>query len=77
MYVFFLKGSSNLEQEESVDDMDEEDIDISVGKESSGYIGPYSSVKLDIVWHPKLPGPLRTNYIFSFSDSSLETVSRK
>ncbi|CAI9741271.1 Hypothetical predicted protein [Octopus vulgaris] len=69
--------SSNIEQEESLDDMDEEDIDISVGKESSGYIGPYSSVKLEIVWHPKLPGPLRTNYIFSFSDSSLETIPVK
>ncbi|XP_052832827.1 cilia- and flagella-associated protein 74 isoform X2 [Octopus bimaculoides] len=71
------QSSSNIEQEESLDDMDEEDVDISVGKESSGYIGPYSSVKLEIVWHPKLPGPLRTNYIFSFSDSSLETIPVK
>jgi len=35
---------------------------------SSGEIGPFSSVKLEIVWQPAIPGRTDTEFVLSFSD---------
>ncbi|XP_041377895.1 cilia- and flagella-associated protein 74-like isoform X2 [Gigantopelta aegis] len=41
---------------------------LKVGSISSGEIGPFSSVKLDIVWQPTVPGKVNADFLVSFTD---------
>lgn len=46
-----------------------------VGPMSTGELGPFSSVKLEIIWQPHIPGKVDTEFLISFSDSLSEGVS--
>ena len=42
---------------------------------SSGEIGPFDSVKLEIIWQPTIPGKVESDLVFTFSDPPSENVS--
>lgn len=46
-----------------------------VGPMSTGEVGPFSSVKLEIIWQPHIPGKVFTEFLISFSDPLSESVS--
>ena len=46
-----------------------------VGPVSTGELGPFSSVKLEIIWQPHIPGKVVTEFLISFSDPLSESVS--
>ncbi|XP_071146387.1 cilia- and flagella-associated protein 74-like isoform X1 [Mytilus edulis] len=46
-----------------------------VGPMSTGEVGPFSSVKLEIIWQPHIPGKVFTEFLISFSDPLSESIS--
>ena len=53
-----------------------QDLDgMRVGGVSQGELGPFSSVKLDIIWQPTIPGKVEVDFSVSFSDPDSENVS--
>ena len=42
---------------------------------SSGEIGPFSSIKLEIIWQPTIPGKVDSEFVISFTDPDSENVS--
>lgn len=46
-----------------------------VGPVSTGELGPFSSVKLEIIWQPHIPGKVVTEFLISFSDPLSESIS--
>ena len=44
---------------------------------STGEIGPFSSMKLEIIWQPTLPGRVDTEFVINFADPLSESVSTK
>ena len=42
---------------------------------SSGEIAPFSSIKLEIIWQPTIPGKVDSEFVISFSDPDSENVS--
>lgn len=65
-----------LESPMQVQDMEElYSLDgMKVGTLSSGDIGPFSSVKLEIIWQPTIPGRSDTEFILVFSDPESQQV---
>ena len=49
--------------------------DMCVGEEHAGYISAHSTVKLEIVWQPTIPGPAETDFLITFSDTLSQPVS--
>lgn len=43
---------------------------------ATGEIGPFSSVKLDIVWQPTIPGKVDVDFCVSFTDPDSEMVRK-
>ena len=48
---------------------------LKVGSVSVGEIGPFTSIKLDIVWQPTVPGKVNADFLVSFTDPLSEGVS--
>ena len=46
-----------------------------VGPLATGEIGPFSSLRLEIVWQPTLPGRVDPDFLVSFADPLSEPVS--
>ena len=40
----------------------------------AGEIGPFSTVRLEIVWQPTIPGKVDVDFAISFSDPDSENV---
>ena len=38
-------------------------------------IAPFSSIKLEVLWQPTVPGKVETEFIVSFTDIASESVS--
>ena len=38
-------------------------------------IAPFSSVKLEVIWQPTVPGKVETEFIVAFTDPDSESVS--
>ena len=38
-------------------------------------IAPFSSIKLEVLWQPTVPGRVETEFIVSFADIASESVS--
>lgn len=51
--------------------------DMCVGEEHAGYIAAHSTVKLEIVWRPKIPGPTETDFLLTFSDTLSQPITVK
>ena len=41
---------------------------------TEGVIGPFSSVKLELVWQPTIPGTVNTEFSIVFDDPNSEKV---
>jgi len=48
-----------------------------VGPISTGEIPPFSSVKLEIIWNPAVPGKVDCEFLVRFTDPASESVSMK
>ena len=46
-----------------------------VGPVVTGEIGPFSSVRLDIVWQPTIPGKVDSEFLVTFADPLSDGVS--
>ena len=46
-----------------------------VGQLVTGEIGPFSSVRLDIIWQPTIPGKVDSEFLVTFADPLSEGVS--
>ncbi|ELU13530.1 hypothetical protein CAPTEDRAFT_225037, partial [Capitella teleta] len=46
-----------------------------VGQVTEGTIQPFSSVKLDVVWHPTIPGKVNTEFAIVFQDPDSENIN--
>ncbi|XP_033763578.1 cilia- and flagella-associated protein 74-like isoform X1 [Pecten maximus] len=46
-----------------------------VGAMAAGELEPFSSVKLEIIWQPTIPGKVDTEFLISFSDPLSESIS--
>ncbi|XP_046572911.1 LOW QUALITY PROTEIN: cilia- and flagella-associated protein 74-like [Haliotis rubra] len=46
-----------------------------VGQVVTGEIGPFSSVKLEIIWQPTIPGKVDTEFLVTFSDPLSDVLS--
>lgn len=47
-----------------------------VGSVTTGEIGPLSSVQLDIIWHPTIPGQVQSEFLVTFADTQATSVSK-
>ena len=45
-----------------------------VGPVVTGEIGPFSSVRLDIIWQPTIPGKVDSEFLVTFADPLSEGV---
>ncbi|KFQ72032.1 Uncharacterized protein KIAA1751, partial [Phaethon lepturus] len=54
---------------------EETPVEIMLGKVTEGEIGPFSSVKLQIVFVPAIPGDVRAEFVIMFDDSDCKPVS--
>ena len=68
-----IDGGSSM----AVDHMEDlQDLDgMRVSGLTQGELAPFSSVKLDIVWQPTIPGKVDVEFAVSFSDPDSENVS--
>ena len=46
-----------------------------VGSLVTGEVGPFSSVRLDVVWQPTIPGKVDSEFLVTFADPLSEGVS--
>ncbi|KAK3105163.1 hypothetical protein FSP39_018521 [Pinctada imbricata] len=46
-----------------------------VGMFAAGELGPFSSVKLEIIWQPNIPGKVDSDFLITFSDPLSESIS--
>ncbi|XP_074655233.1 cilia- and flagella-associated protein 74-like isoform X2 [Tubulanus polymorphus] len=46
-----------------------------IGCVSNGEIGPFSSVRLEIIWQPTIPGRVDVDFILSFSDPPSDNIN--
>ena len=49
---------------------------MSVGMVTSGKIAPHSTIKLEIIWQPTIPGKVDSEFLLTFEDPLSENVSR-
>ncbi|KFP61832.1 Uncharacterized protein KIAA1751, partial [Cariama cristata] len=54
---------------------DETPVEIMLGKVTEGDIGPFSSVKLQILFVPAIPGDVRAEFVIMFDNSDCKPVS--
>ena len=48
-----------------------------VGPGSSGEIGPFSQIKLEVIWQPTIPGRSDTEFVVTFEDPDSEQVKKE
>ena len=48
---------------------------MSVGAVNAGEIGAFSSVRLEVVWQPTIPGRTDTDFMLAFDDPDSPNVS--
>jgi len=70
----FYTGSSGAVGQSQTDDFFDFD-GMAIGENQPVEIGPFSSVKLEIVWKPTIPGKCDAHFIFTFQDPLSEEVS--
>ncbi|PVD35401.1 hypothetical protein C0Q70_02363 [Pomacea canaliculata] len=46
-----------------------------VGSVTTGEIGPLSSVQLDIIWHPTIPGQVQSEFLVTFADTQATSLA--
>ncbi|KFO76644.1 Uncharacterized protein KIAA1751, partial [Cuculus canorus] len=54
---------------------DETPVEITLGKVTEGEIGPFSSVKLQVLFVPAIPGDVQAEFVITFDNSDCEPVS--
>ncbi|KFZ66643.1 Uncharacterized protein KIAA1751, partial [Podiceps cristatus] len=54
---------------------EETPVEIMLGKVTEGEIGPFSSVKLQIIFVPAIPGDVRAEFVIMFDNSDCKPVS--
>ncbi|KFV46673.1 Uncharacterized protein KIAA1751, partial [Gavia stellata] len=54
---------------------EETPVEIMLGKVTEGEIGPFSSVKLQIIFVPAVPGDVRAEFVIMFDNSDCKPVS--
>ncbi|KFP89976.1 Uncharacterized protein KIAA1751, partial [Apaloderma vittatum] len=54
---------------------EETPVEIMLGKVTEGEIGPFSSVKLQVVFVPAIPGHVRAEFVITFDNSDCKPVS--
>ncbi|KFV01018.1 Uncharacterized protein KIAA1751, partial [Pterocles gutturalis] len=74
-----LNSRSNLDRDNAhnlVEPSPEEiPVEILLGKVTEGEIGPFSSVKLQIIFVPAIPGDVREEFVIMFDNSDCKPVS--
>ena len=48
---------------------------LKVGMFAAGELGPFASVKLEIIWQPNIPGKVDSEFLITFSDPLSDSVS--
>ncbi|KFP08340.1 Uncharacterized protein KIAA1751, partial [Calypte anna] len=54
---------------------EETPVEIMLGKVTEGEIGPFSSVKLEVLFVPAVPGDVQAEFVITFDNSSCKPVS--
>lgn len=44
-------------------------------QEATGVLGPFATLKLTIIWQPKVPGRTVNNFVLSFDNEAVDDVS--
>ncbi|KFO10559.1 Uncharacterized protein KIAA1751, partial [Balearica regulorum gibbericeps] len=55
--------------------LEETPVEIMLGKVTEGEVGPFSSVKLQIIFVPAIPGDVRAEFVITFDNSDCKPVS--
>lgn len=45
-----------------------------VGLVASGEIGPFSDIRLEVIWQPTIPGKVESEFLLTFNDPMSENV---
>lgn len=75
--MFYLLKAIAESPDLAVSEMDEYGVldGMKVGLIASGELEPFSSVKLEIIWQPTIPGKVDSEFLITFSDPLSESVS--
>ncbi|KAM3618715.1 uncharacterized protein V6R79_023944 [Siganus canaliculatus] len=65
-----VSGSSDMELDESHIDTG----DISLGKVRKGEIGPFESIKLELIFTPTIPGEAKLDFSIQFADKTSKSI---
>ncbi|XP_064642380.1 cilia- and flagella-associated protein 74-like [Lineus longissimus] len=66
--------SSMLDSVDDIEDLSSLD-GMKVGAIASGWIEPFASVRLEIVWQPTIPGKIDTDFVLTFDDMESEDIT--
>ncbi|KAM6976790.1 cilia- and flagella-associated protein 74 [Aplochiton taeniatus] len=69
-----LSSGDPLSSQKHEDLMDEGSSEISIGEVRGGHIGPFESVKLEVVFTPTIPGEATLDLHIQFSDPSSDLI---
>ncbi|KFW06736.1 Uncharacterized protein KIAA1751, partial [Fulmarus glacialis] len=72
-----LNSRSDLDTHNNLVELSPEEtpVEIMLGKVTAGEIGPFSSVKLQIIFVPAIPGDVRAEFAIMFDNSDCKPVS--